>query len=114
MRAAKVDGNHAMLADVYRRLGCKVRSTARLGDGFPDLLVGLGTTIALVEVKTAKGKLEPEQEEFMADFPVRVVRSEQDVLAHVAALKATIRCRVLGDDPEVFDALRSELHKGQQ
>jgi len=38
-QAARVDGNHAQIVEVLEKAGCRVYSTAQLGDGFPDLLV---------------------------------------------------------------------------
>jgi hypothetical protein len=38
-QAARTDGNHATIVEVLEKAGCRVYSTAQLGDGFPDLLV---------------------------------------------------------------------------
>lgn len=87
MRAAKVDGNHSAIVDMYRDGGCSVTSLAGLGRGVPDLLVGFRGQLALVEVKTPKGKLRPLQEEFGKVWPVRVVRSPAEAFAHVLELR---------------------------
>jgi len=86
-RAAKVDSNQDAIVDAYRGLGCTVTSLAGLGRGVPDLLVGYRGKLSLVEVKTPKGKLRPMQEEFRKMWPVRVVRSVEDVMQHVEAMR---------------------------
>lgn len=51
-RANKVDGNHGLIADAFTALGCSVRSTAEIGNGFPDLAVAIDKTATfLVEIK---------------------------------------------------------------
>ena len=86
-RAAKVDSNQDAIVDAYRGLGCTVTSLAGLGRGVPDLLVGYRGKLSLVEVKTPKGKLRPMQEEFRKLWPVRVVRSVEEVIQHVEAMR---------------------------
>ena len=75
-----------------RRRGCLVVSLHTVGRGFPDLLVLIpGGGLALVEVKSPKGKLTPDQEKFLADgWPVAVVRDEVDCdrLIHCQDLKS--------------------------
>ena len=78
-RAAKVDRNHGEIVRAFEKCGAKVLSLAAMGKGVPDLLVNLRNRLRFVEVKSEKGKLTPAQEEFMADWPVAVVRSVDDV-----------------------------------
>jgi len=82
-RAARVDGNHAIIVDALRRVGCRVLDLSRVGDGAPDLLVrapGQGD-LMLMEVKAAKGKLNARQRLFEAEgWPVFVVRTVEDAL----------------------------------
>jgi hypothetical protein len=49
--AAKVDANHAAIVDALRKAGCSVTSTAAIGKGFPDLVVGILGRNLLLEVK---------------------------------------------------------------
>jgi predicted transcriptional regulator len=49
--AAKRDENHQVIADRFRALGCSVFETHRVGEGFPDLVVGCIGVNHLVEVK---------------------------------------------------------------
>lgn len=89
-RAAKKDANHSPIANDLRRLGFHIWDTAALGDGGPDLVVTghnlrTGRTEALLaEIKTAKGKLTPDEVEFHeaypADGPLLIVRALDDVL----------------------------------
>lgn len=58
-RAARVDSNHAEIANGLTRAGCAVLSLAALGAGVPDLLVSRGGRMWLLEVKKrgARGEL---------------------------------------------------------
>ena len=66
MRAAKIDGNQTDIvkAILERVHGSSVKSLATVGDGFPDLLVGVQGLNILLEVKMPKGKLRPKQSAF--------------------------------------------------
>lgn len=85
-RAARTDQNHSEIVMALRRVGCRVLDLSRVGNGAPDLLVSLpqrGRTpeLMLMEVKTARGKLNARQRSFEADgWPVFVVRSIEDAL----------------------------------
>lgn len=50
-RAAKRDANHNAVANRFRALGCSVFETDRVGEGFPDLVVGCIGINHMVEVK---------------------------------------------------------------
>lgn len=80
-RAARVDANHAEIVAEFRRLGCAVESLAGMGKGVPDLLVCMHGRNELVEVKTEKGKLTPDQVKWFGAWPtpVHVARSTEDV-----------------------------------
>ena len=57
-RARRVDGNQAVIVGALRAAGCFVDDTSRLGDGFPDLVVGTREgLIYTVEVKLPSGQL---------------------------------------------------------
>lgn len=83
----RVDQNHTEVVNALRATGAHVLSLAALGDGTPDLLVCAGRRLALVEVKTATGKLRPAQVEFAAVWPVRVVRSIEEAIQLVTAMR---------------------------
>ena len=69
-RAARVDGNHAEIVAALRSFpGVSVCSLASLGNGVPDLIVGLAGQNYLVEVKDgeksqSRQSLTPDQERF--------------------------------------------------
>lgn len=93
-RAARVDANHSEIASEYRRLGCSVRSTAALGDGFPDLCIGYGGLTALVEVKDgakppSARALTPDEKAFRDTWTggVYLVESPESAARHVATLR---------------------------
>ena len=46
-----MDENHAEIVSVLRRCGCSVFSTAGVGSGFPDCVVGLHGVTHLLEIK---------------------------------------------------------------
>lgn len=80
---ARKDGNHAEIAAGLRQACRSVVETHRVGGGFPDLVVGFGGKMWLVEVKTEKGKLQKNQLEFIETWrgprPV-VVRNLEEAL----------------------------------
>ena len=51
MRAARVDGNHGEIVRALRKIGATAKSTATIGQGFPDLVVGYRGINVLLEVK---------------------------------------------------------------
>jgi len=77
----KLDQNQHVIVDALRRFGYVVQSLASCGQGVPDLLVAKLGRIYLIEVKTPKGKITPQQEDFRQQWPVVIVRSVQDVAA---------------------------------
>lgn len=64
-RNAKIDANHNDVADYLRANRWSVFSTAALGRGFPDLVVGVPGFAALVEIKD--GRLPPSARDLTAD-----------------------------------------------
>lgn len=101
-RAARRDGNHALLRDALRSLGYTVADTASLGNGFPDLVVHDGHHVLLVEVKdplkpASARKLTKDERAFMdawAPFAI-VVHYTDEVVRAFAEMK-----RGPGTDPE--------------
>jgi len=84
-RNARVDSNHREIADALRAVGASVVSLAAIGRGVPDLLVGFRGVNYLLEIKTTKGKLTPDQTEFTALYRgvVVVVRSVSEAYAAI-------------------------------
>lgn len=86
-RAAKVDDNQSEIVDAFRKLGYSVRSTAMIGQGFPDLAIGKFGHTWLVEVKDgrkppSKRLLTPQEEQFWRDWngSLLLINSINDVI----------------------------------
>lgn len=85
MRAAKVDANQKEIVAALRKVGASVSSTATIGKGFPDLIVGFRGVNYLLEVKTgtkppSERKLTPDQVTFHAAWAgqIAVVNSVEE------------------------------------
>ena len=74
-RAAKVDGNHVATRDHLRATGWGVRSTAALGDDFPDFAVARDGFTCLLELKTGNKRLTLGQALFDAYWPGVIVKA---------------------------------------
>lgn len=81
--ARKIDANQPEIVRALRGAGCQVHSLAPLGKGAPDLLVRRAKSLFLLEVKSKNGDLTPDQREWHALWPVRVVRNEAEALRAV-------------------------------
>jgi hypothetical protein len=75
-----------------------VHGAHALGGGFPDMVVRISTPMvqipALVEVKTADGRLKLSQETFLRLWGtgcVAVVQTREDVFAHVERVRQQFR-----------------------
>jgi len=80
--AAKKDANHNLIADAFEKLGCSVFDTSRMGNDFPDMVIGLCGINVLIEVKRdAKAKLTDGQFKFFHEWKgwTAVVRGIDDV-----------------------------------
>jgi hypothetical protein len=91
-RAARTDGNHADVMKAFRKMGCGVADTSRMGGGYPDLTVSLGRALCLVEVKDgarcpSEQRLTPDEVKFHARFPVEIVKDMDDVARVVGMLR---------------------------
>lgn len=90
---SKRDGNHSTIAKAYTDAGCSVFDAHKVGQGFPDLVVGIAGRTYLVEVKNPAGRnrVEKSQTKFSAEWrgskPV-VVRSVADVAEHVSDVRS--------------------------
>jgi hypothetical protein len=88
MRAKRVDGNHEKIVAGLRAAGYSCWSTAPLGRGFPDLVVGSNEYCCLLEVKDpsqppSARKLTPDEERFHKEWkgPVFVVETLEECLS---------------------------------
>lgn len=82
----RTDANQAEIVAALRKVGCYVMDLSHVGRGCPDLLVSDRQKILhVMEIKTAKGKLNKRQQEWHAQWqgPCHVVRSVAEALAAV-------------------------------
>lgn len=89
MKAARIDANQPVIVEALRKAGVSVQSTAGIGKGFPDLVCAKGNQVWIIEIKTATGKLTPDQIEFIAAWRgvVHIARSVDDALRIVGVIK---------------------------
>ena len=87
--AARVDINQAAIVKALRQCGVSVQSMAQIGKGCPDLLVGHHNKNWAIEVKGAKGKLTPDQLEWIQAWrgEVHIVRTVDDALRLVGVIE---------------------------
>lgn len=99
IRPAHVDKNQKAIRRALEIAGAEVEDLSSVGRGCPDLLVGIGATLILVEVKKPLGPrgglrgggLTPHQiawRQRREKWPVYTVRDVDHALALVAAIKA--------------------------
>lgn len=81
--AAKIDANQPEIVAALRAVGCTVQSLAEVGDGCPDLLVGIKGVWFLLEVKMPGETLNPRQKRWHAEAHGRthLVRTADEALA---------------------------------
>ena len=85
---AKVDANQALIVDALRRIGCSVHCTHRVGDGFPDVVIGYQGVTHIGEIKVPGGKLSESQETFHAAWrgsPVLILVSPEQAIELVTS-----------------------------
>jgi Holliday junction resolvase len=93
-RKGRTDRNQQDIVDALRKAGCSVLSLANVGQGCPDLLVGLAGKNHLLEVKDGdkppcRQKLTPAQVRFHRDWQGQkaVVATVHEALAAVIGVK---------------------------
>jgi hypothetical protein len=110
LRQRKTDSNQAAIVKAFRQIGASVQSLHTVGQGCPDLLVGVGGRNLLIEVKD--GLKKPSARGLTADqdqwhklwrgAKVHVVESMDDAL-RIASEERRIFIRAseyLGIDPD--------------
>lgn len=90
MRAAKADANQKQLVAAFEGMGCSVEHLHRVGQGCPDVLVGVAGINLLVEIKDGKASLNEEQREWHAKWrgQVCIVRTVEEAVTLVKAVRA--------------------------
>jgi hypothetical protein len=81
----RTDANQADIIDALRQVGAECRSVAALGSGMGDVLVCFRRRLILMEIKTQRGTLTPDQIAFHRRWPVAVVRNVDDALNAIGA-----------------------------
>lgn len=96
-RAARTDSNHSEIVAALRSFGASVRSLASVGQGMPDLLVGIGGRNVLLEVKDgakppSARRLTPDEQHFFDSWTGQVAKVESvDEALRAIGLATTIR-----------------------
>ena len=86
--AKRVDLNHQEVVKTLRSLGATVFDASRLGQGFPDLVVGYNHQTVLVEIKSGEAKkFTAAQLKFMADWKGSAVVRINDVDGAIRLIK---------------------------
>ena len=85
-RRARIDANQGDIVNAFRRMGCTVHPTHMIGQGFPDIVVGVAGANLLVEIKDgrkvpSKRKLTPDEKAWHDRWrgTVHIVESGADV-----------------------------------
>jgi hypothetical protein len=78
----KPDANQQDIVDALRRVGAKVYDASRVGEGFPDLIIGFRQCLFLLEVKTSSGRLTKDQKKFHAEWDsyIHIVHTVEEAL----------------------------------
>ena len=92
MSAKRTDSNQREVVQAFRELGATVRSIHTVGDGVPDLIVGVHGQTILVEVKdgakpASKRRLTPAEQKFHDEWrggELLIVETVADVMRAVA------------------------------
>lgn len=77
------DATHKGIVDALRNYGCSVRDVSQIGDGGPDLIVGLMERDYQVECKSDGEALRADQQEFSDEWrgaQIVVLRSVAEAL----------------------------------
>jgi hypothetical protein len=91
----RIDANHNVIVDGLRAVGATVKSTAAVGDGFADLVVGFRNANFLLEVKDgnkspSRRKLTDAEDRFHKTWrgQIAIVESLDDALRTIGAIDA--------------------------
>ena len=71
----KVDANQGEIVKALRKAGCSVRSTASIGDGFPDAIVGVNGHTFLLEIKNPEYRTKGDPGRDLSDAEIAFLAS---------------------------------------
>jgi Holliday junction resolvase len=82
MTRPRTDNNQGEIVQALRAAGATVAITSGVGQGFPDLVVGINNTNYLVEVKYHSAPLTEDEIEFLRKWRghYKVVRSVEEAI----------------------------------
>ena len=93
-RAARIDANHTEIVRTLESMGCSVQDLSRVGEGCPDILVGVSGRNILMEIKdgrkvASERKLNKRQEEWHAAWRGQrvVVESREQAIEIINELR---------------------------
>jgi hypothetical protein len=86
--AKRVDSNQKEIVKVFKDLGCSVFDTSRIGQGFPDLVIGKNQKTVLVEIKSStSAKYSAAQDLFMMNWRGSTVVRINDIDGAIRLVK---------------------------
>jgi hypothetical protein len=86
--AKRVDSNQKEIVKVFKDLGCSVFDTSRIGQGFPDLVIGKNQITVLVEIKSStSAKYSASQDLFMKNWRGSTVVRINDIDGAIRLVK---------------------------
>ena len=87
--ARKVDRNQAEIVSALRQVGASVLVLSRVGQGCPDLAVGIRGETYFMEIKTVRGALTPAEHEFMERWRghYAIVRTPEEALKAIGVME---------------------------
>lgn len=79
---SKIDANQTEIVSALRAAGCSILHLHQVGHGCPDILAGKGARNWLIEIKSGRGQLTPDELAFFRDWRGQVVAvySAEDAL----------------------------------
>ena len=82
------DLNQSEIVSGLREIGCSVLVLSNVGHGCPDICVSRAGSTMMMEIKSAKGKLTPDEEKFISCWRGRyaIVRSLDEAIEVVRQL----------------------------
>lgn len=103
--AKRTDSNQTEIVKAFRAAGALVHITSDLGKGFPDLVVGIGSRLKLVEIKDGSKPpshrcLTPDEKRFHALWEgfSCIVYNVDDVINLINSMKSTKKPLILRVD----------------
>ena len=97
-RAARIDANQPAIVDALRKAGCRVQPLHMVGKGCPDILVGRGGRLVLMEIKD--GAKPPSARKLTADEVLW-----HDLWSDIAKAGALVVVASVGEALEAVEAI---------